>query len=167
MEAEYFRLLFDYSYWARDRLLRAASGMTAEEYARPNGFTYGSIRGILTHAMRAEALYLTRWQGEQVSPVQIDQEAVPTVETLDSRWRSEEAKLRAFLEALDDADVKREIISVRRDGTDFRRPLWQDLTHVVNHSTVHRSEAAEALTMVGRSPGDLDFSTYLPTRGWR
>jgi hypothetical protein len=38
--------------------------------------------------------------------------------------------------------------------------LWLDLAQIVNHGTQHRSEAAEALTMVGRSPGDLDLSRF-------
>jgi uncharacterized damage-inducible protein DinB len=33
--------------------------------------------------------------------------------------------------------------------------------HVLNHSMQHRSEAAVALTGMGRSPGDLDLLEYL------
>ena len=48
-----------------------------------------------------------------------------------------------------------------RDGSQRRQPnLWLSLAHVINHSTQHRSEAAEALTMIGRSPGDLDLGLY-------
>ena len=47
-----------------------------------------------------------------------------------------------------------------KDSGEFRRPLWQDLIQIVNHGTQHRSEAAEALTYVGRSPGNLDISVY-------
>jgi len=39
--------------------------------------------------------------------------------------------------------------------------LWGMMTHVVNHATQHRSEAAMALTAMGRSPGDLDFLDYV------
>ena len=42
VDADYFRLLYDYGYWARDRLLKAADGMTEAEYAAPNNLTYGS-----------------------------------------------------------------------------------------------------------------------------
>jgi hypothetical protein len=33
------------------------------------------------------------------------------------------------------------------------------LGHLANYGTQHRSEAAEALTMVGRSPGAPDLTT--------
>jgi uncharacterized damage-inducible protein DinB len=51
----------------------------------------------------------------------------------------------------------------RRDGSEMRRPLWEILTLVFHHTVQHRSEAAEALTMVGRSPGAVDFLMY----AWR
>lgn len=40
-------------------------------------------------------------------------------------------------------------------------PLWDMMWHVVNHSMQHRSEAAMALTALGRSPGDVDLLDYL------
>jgi uncharacterized damage-inducible protein DinB len=40
-------------------------------------------------------------------------------------------------------------------------PLWQLMAHIANHGTQHRSEAAEMLTQMGRSPGDLDLMQYL------
>ena len=40
-------------------------------------------------------------------------------------------------------------------------PIWQVLSHVANHGTQHRSEAAEMLTAIGRSPGELDLIFYL------
>lgn len=33
----YFQLLYDYGYWARDRLLAVANGLGDEDLARPNG----------------------------------------------------------------------------------------------------------------------------------
>ena len=163
MDADYFRLLYDYSYWARDRLLAATDGLTDEEYAKPNGFTYGSLRGILAHVLSAEAGYAARWRGETVDPP-INPETLPGLEALAERWREEEAKNRAYLARLTDADLQTEVVSRRRSGEEVRRPLWLDLAQIANHGTQHRSEAAEALTMIGRSPGDLDLSRFYAAR---
>jgi uncharacterized damage-inducible protein DinB len=46
----------------------------------------------------------------------------------------------------------------------MRQPRWQLLTSALLHSIQHRTEAAEALTMAGRSPGDLDFVVYLASK---
>jgi uncharacterized damage-inducible protein DinB len=161
-QADFFRLLFDYTWWARDRIFAAAEGMSEEEYANPNGFTYGSVRGILTHCLAAEAGAVGRWTGASVA--RVTQENQPTLESLAARWAENEAALRPLLAALDDAGLDRDIVTRRPDGTETHRLLIMDMMQIVNHSTQHRSEAAEALTMVGRSPGDLDFSVFLRTR---
>jgi uncharacterized damage-inducible protein DinB len=163
MDAEYFRFLFDYTYWARDRILAVADGLTAEEFGRPNGFSnYGSIGAILAHCLDAEVSWRCRFEGEADEGV-INPEDVPTVEALTQRWREEEAKMRAYLDRLTDGQVAGELVW-RTSGGKRRGPLWVSLTHVVNHSTQHRSEAAEALTLVGRSPGDLDFGLFYRER---
>ena len=60
--------------------------------------------------------------------------------------------MRAFLETLHDDGMHRMAVTRRGD-----LPLWQQLAHLANHSTQHRSEVAEMLTQMGRSPGDLGY----------
>ena len=162
MNADYFRTLYDHGYWARDRVLAAMNGLSEAEFARPNGFTYRSIRGILRHTLWAEAMWLRRWQ--RLDPERVPETEVATVSGLTERWRAEETKMRAYLDALDDADLTRDIALLRRDGSDLLLPRWELLTQVALHSVQHRSEAAEALTMIGRSPGDLDILFYFRER---
>ncbi len=166
--AEYIRTLFDSLYWARDRVLDAAEGMTEEEYARENGFVYKSIRGIFTHTLGAEANYMRRASGQPAltpdSPDAINEQTVPTIEALKARWLREEQAMRAFLGSLTTADLDEVITFTRRDGVEVRQARWEMLTTVLEHTMQHRSEAAEALTMVGRSPGGLDFPMYVASK---
>ena len=46
------------------------------------------------------------------------------------------------------------------DGTPYTQPLWSLLSHLANHGTQHRSEAAAMLTILGRSPGNLDMIVF-------
>jgi uncharacterized damage-inducible protein DinB len=158
---EYFRLLFDYAYWARDRLLAAASHVDAAEYVAPRELDYGSLRGTLLHVLAGEIIWRNRVQ--DVSPRQLLSEAeVPTFGLLMEIWQAEDARMRSLLAGLADEDLGREIhyYSTLADR-EYTQPVWQLLAHLVNHGTQHRAEAALVLTRLGHSPGDLDFIVYL------
>jgi uncharacterized damage-inducible protein DinB len=160
LDADHFRTLFDYNYWARDRVFAAMHDLSEADYSKKNGFTYGSIRGILTHCLDAEYGWRCRFQGEARRAV-ISEMDLATPALLEARWNEEEATMRAYLARLKDEDLVRDVVWRARDGSERRLPnLWLSLAHVLNHSTQHRSEAAEALTMIGRSPGDLDLGLY-------
>ncbi len=164
MNAEYFRTLYDYNYWARDRLLAALHGISEGEYAADRGFTYGSVRRILIHCLDAEYSWRCRLQGMRDEP-DLTEVDLPTTASLAARWREEEALMRAYLAGLRDIDLETDFAWLGLDGRERRLAnRWLTLAHVVNHSTQHRSEAAEALTMIGRSPGDLDLGLYARER---
>lgn len=164
MTPEYFRTLFDYNYWARDRVLGAAAGLSREAYEASNGFTYGSLRGILVHALSAEWIWRRRWQ-DGVSPARhLTADEVPTLPALRARWLQEEAQMRAFLDTLTQERLGAGLPYASTEGEAHSNILWHLMAHVINHSTSHRSEAAEALTMLGHSPGDLDMIQYFRGR---
>ena len=45
--------LFDYSYWANDRLFEVAAQLTPEQFTKPVAGSYGSVRNTLVHVLRA------------------------------------------------------------------------------------------------------------------
>lgn len=99
--------------------------------------------------------------------MRITEADVSGLDSLRRRWQEQEANMRAFLASLYDADLEHELVSHQRSGGEYRRPLYIDLTQIANHGTQHRSEAAEALTQAGRSPGDLDFTVFIQETGAR
>lgn len=160
MDLDAFRVLFDYNYWARDRLLVVLNDLPEADFARENGFTYGSIRGILTHCLDAEFGWRCRFEGV-ARRERLTGDRLATPHDLALRWREEEIAMRAYLDTLTEVDLARDLVWRTADGSERRLPdLWVSLAHVINHSTQHRSEAAEALSMIGRSPGDLDLGLY-------
>lgn len=161
MTLEAIRLLYDYSYWATARVLRAAEGISAGELSAAADFPMGSLRGTLVHALSAEWIWRQRWNGIMPTAMLVETD-FPTIESIVARWDEEEAAMRAFVAALSDDALSRPITVVNTRGVAFPPlPLWQMMIHLVNHGTQHRSEAAAILTGLGRSPGDLDLILFL------
>ena len=164
MDAAYYRWLFEYNYWARDRVLERVAKLSHDEYVASRSLDYGSIRGTLVHWLAGESIWLSRWQGETPDRL-IEENDVPTFEQLRKRWEQEERQMRSFLGQLTDAELAREVRYVSsRTHERYAITLWPLMSHLVNHGTQHRSEIALALTHLGLSPGDLDLVVYLNPR---
>jgi len=154
MHADDIRLLFDYSYAATARILNAAGRLTPEEFVSPAPVRgCASLRNIFVHTLDSERGWREGLQTRGADAgTDLEPATFPDVPTLARAWRADEERMRAWLAALDDADLN----VPAADGC----PLWQCLTHVVNHGTQHRSEAAMMLTHWGQSPGELDLIYY-------
>ena len=160
---EYLCFLYDYNYWANERILCAADAVSDAQFVAPARFSWGGLRGTLVHTLGAEWIWRSRWQG--VSPTaSLRVEDYPTVAALRARWRDEETKMREFLATLTESDLTRVVKYTRISGGSSAEPLWQLMAHVVNHGTQHRAEAAALLTELGQSPGDIDLVVFARER---
>lgn len=160
VSVDYYRWLFAYSYWARDRVLAQVAKLDHDAYVATRVLDCGSIRGTLVHWLAREVIWLDRWQGKADSL--IDESDLPTFDALMERWTREEARMRAFLSDLTDSQLSKTVgYESALTNNRYAIPLWHMMSHVVNHGTQHRSEVALALTQLGLSPGDLDLIVYL------
>lgn len=150
MDLVYVRTLFDYHYWARDRVLEAAAALDAVQYARALGGSFGSVRDTLNHMYGAEVLWLRRWQGE--SAPSMPSPLPDSVPALRAAWKRQEAALRAFLQALHEPDLQRVIAYTSLAGVPGASALWEMLAHVVNHATYHRGQVTTLLRQLGAAP---------------
>jgi len=162
MNVPYFTLLYDYHYWANERIMHAAENVNTAQFLATTD-TRWSLRRTLVHATSAEWIWLSRWRG--VSPkAGLNEDDFPTLESIRTRWHTGEQDMRAFLAALNDEALQRVVQYTNTRGQPFAFPLWQLMAHVVNHGTQHRSEVAALLTDWGCSPGDMDLSLFLTQR---
>lgn len=151
-------LLFRYNDWANGRILATAERVTAEEFAQPNDFGWGSLNGALVHLMDAEyAWRVLLKDGEHVEWLKT--EDFRDVAAIRARWAQEREAFWQYLEGLSSDDLSA-TISYEGDAIRYRA-LWHCLAHVVNHATQHRAECAALLTGFGHSPGNLDFTVFL------
>lgn len=161
----HIQLIWEYNYWANHRLLAKAGNLTEAQLNEKAPYMWDSIMGTMAHMLGAEWIWRQRVH-EGVSPAAIlDRTQFSTLELLKKRWAEEETAMRGYLARLSEADVEREVEYRNTAGQPFSRPLWQILSHVVNHGTQHRSEIALSLTNFDQSPGDMDITLFLSERG--
>ena len=162
MNKQDIQLMYEYNCWANARVLGAAAKLTEAQYRAPGNYPHGGLRGTLIHALFAEWVWRTRWEGTAPDwRYRMNPEDFPTVASLQARWAEEEKKLMAFVAALTDDKLKTEFEYTSTEGGHHRRVLWETMAHMVNHGTQHRAEAAAMLTEAGHSPGDLDLIVFL------
>jgi uncharacterized damage-inducible protein DinB len=157
------RELFAFHRWANARLLDAAGGLTAEDFARDLRSSFPSVRETLVHLLSADWIWLERWRGR--SPTAGPDWDVPTHADLRARWAEFERDQLAFLEGLSEADLDRVVSYRALSGAPYANPLGELLRHVVNHGTYHRGQVATLLRQLDVKPPQTDLILYYRERG--
>ena len=155
MDVSDIRFLFAYDRWATQKILAMAALVPYDEWEESNRIDRRGLGGIMTHALGAHERWRAGWQGIE-TPERREAGPLPSVAELTDAWAAEWEALDAYLTSLGDDDLH---------GPFDDLVLWQTMAHVVNHGTQHRSEAAVILTIMGRSPGDLDLIDFAPVSG--
>jgi uncharacterized damage-inducible protein DinB len=155
--------LYDYNAWANQRSLAAAERLTPEQFTKPLGSSFSSIRDTLAHICGAEWIWLERFQGR--SPA-----ALPNVTefedlaSLREHWLEQEQRLLAFAGGLTQSDLDREMEYKTLKFGVYRNPLWQSMQHLVNHGTYHRGQVTTMLRQLGAEPVLTDLMHFYRER---
>jgi uncharacterized damage-inducible protein DinB len=151
MTLDNLRLILDYNYWARDRLLDAVAPLTAEQFTRDLGNSFKSVRDTLAHIYLAECIWYMRWHGH--SPTEMPSAgSLGDLASLQCAWVDHERKMRAFVDAMAPSDVDRVIEYRLMSGQAAASPLWQMLQHLINHGSYHRGQVTTMLRQLGAAP---------------
>jgi uncharacterized damage-inducible protein DinB len=162
---DYINQAYDYTYWANQRYVAVAAGLSDEQLHRLQGYGWGDVHGTLVHMMSSEWVWLQRWHG--ISPKgHLETADYSTLAVLQKRWGEVGAEMRAFMEAQTGESLQAALTYSNFRGETFHVPLWQMLTHIVNHETHHRGELAAmyALMNVGH-PEDEMIQFFLNASG--
>jgi uncharacterized damage-inducible protein DinB len=151
MTPDFIRMLIDYNYWARDRVLASAEQLLPEQLSRNLGSSFGSVLATLLHMQSAEWIWYHRWQGESPN-ARADQTHLRTVDGVRDAWRPLERDIRAFVEGLGPAGLARVIDYKTLDGQPASSAHWQMIVHLVNHGSYHRGQVATMLRQLGVTP---------------
>lgn len=163
MTPEEMRTLYKYNSWANGRSLEGAAALSSEQFVRPLGSSFSSVRDTLVHIYSAEWIWLERFQS-QVATAHIESERFSQIGDLRAAWREHETKLLTFVNRLrqEDLDGIHEYVTISFGKG--RNPLWQSMQHVVNHGTYHRGQVAGMLRQLGAMAKSTDLIAFYRER---
>ena len=163
MTPEEMKVLYDYNAWANRREMEAASALTTEQFTKPLGSSFSSVRDTLAHILGAEWVWLERFQGRSPSSLP-DGSQYADLATLRAAWLEHEARLLKFVAGLKQDDLNRVMeYKTLKFGT-YSNPLWQSMQHVVNHGTYHRGQITTMLRQLGAQPMLTDLMHFYRER---
>ena len=148
--------MVDHNYWARDRQLEACATLTPDEFLRPLGASFSSVRDTLAHMVGVEWLWLERGQGRSPGGLPPAEE-FPTLSEVTRRWTAVERDQRAFLAGLSEERLALPSSYANFKGETWSYPLWSAFFHVFNHQSYHRGQVTMLLRRLGKQAVQVDF----------
>ncbi len=165
MTIDELRTLLDYHYWARDRVLAAADGLTADQLSKDLGSSFKSVRETLVHIYAAENAWCSRWKGQGPSAL-VSADGFPDVATLRAKWKELESDVRGVLDRMSRQGVDTVMEYKMLSGEPRSSVFWHMLQHVVNHASYHRGQVTTMIRQLGAKPPEaMDLIAFYRTRG--
>ena len=159
MKPAEMRSLFAFNAWANHRVLAAVEALTAEQFTKPLGSSFGSVRDTLAHICGVEWVWLERMEGR--SPTSIPKpEEYPNVATLRAFWTGIEKHWLEYVSRLDQTELDEEVDYKTLSFGAARDPRWQMMQHVVNHGTYHRGQVITMLRQLGAKGASTDLIAF-------
>jgi uncharacterized damage-inducible protein DinB len=137
---EAIRRLYDYSYWASERVWHCVMQLTDEQFSQDVDYSRGSIRNQIVHTMSATRRWIKRIQGVEIPP-HLPFEDYSTRETAKAKWDELQAEALEYIGALDQAQLD-ELVhwEIETRSLSYENLCWEILMHVANHATDHRAQ---------------------------
>ena len=157
----HFDMIARYNRWANQRLYQAVGALSDADFRADRGVFFKSLRGTLNHLLVADRIWLWRFTGEGDLPDRLDAILFDAFEPLRAARESEDLRIVAYVESLDESRLAGTVKYRRVSGPEtFEQALSEALAHWFNHQTHHRGQAHAILTgLVGAAP-ELDLLFY-------
>lgn len=164
---DHYRMFGRYNAWANRQLYEAAARLTTKQYRADRGAFFKSVHGTLNHLLVTDRIWLQRFTGEGDAPDRLDAILFETLGELHAARATEDRRIVAFVDGLDDARISGTIKYRRVSSPEqFEQQLAPALAHWFNHQTHHRGQVHALLTgLVGEAPAlDLLFFQRLSAK---
>ena len=155
--------LYDFNSWANHRAMEAASALTPEQFTKPMGSSFSSVRDTLAHICGAEWIWLERFQGRSPSSLP-ETSQFGDVASLRKHWDELETRLLSVVRGLTQENLNRVFEYKTLKFGVYKNPLWQSMQHLVNHGTYHRGQVTTMLRQHGAQPILTDLMHFYRER---
>ncbi len=157
----HWQMFAGYNAWANARIYDSASQLTDEDYRADRGAFFKSVHGTLNHLLVADHIWMRRFTGVGEAPDRLDAILFDSLTELQQARIEEDARILAFVESLDDAELSR-MLRYRAISTpiECEQELRAALAHWFNHQTHHRGQIHGLLTRLTGTAPELDLLVY-------
>ena len=153
-----FLMFAAYNAWANGRLYAAAGELDAKAWRSDCGAFFKSMMGTLNHILVGDRVWMKRFTGEGTQPPSLDTILHEDFASLRAAREAEDRRIIAFVEGLtEEAVAGRFTYTTMTDLRTVSQRLAPALAHFFNHQTHHRGQAHMVLSVLGRTPPELDL----------
>lgn len=158
VSADFLRSYVDYTAWASLLLFDAAAQLTPEELTHDFKTADHNVVGTLAHIFAGDRIWLARLAGDPVPKFITDHDR--NLAVLQDEWPPLLERWKSWAAGLTDEQALSELAYTDWRGQRLTQPVWQVVTHVVNHGTHHRGQVSGFLRSLGRTPPATDLHFY-------
>lgn len=140
MKTNEIKTIFDYNFWAFDRVWECIAQISDEQFIEEIDYSIGSIRNVMVHVMGGNRVWMSVLRDNEFPP-RLVVEDYDTCSKTKAKWDELQEEFLYNLNCIDqeqlEGTIDWELFSHNLKSTNTR---WEILLHLANHATDHRAQ---------------------------
>lgn len=146
-----------YNTWANRLIATQIEKMPADTFDKNVGGSFGSLKGVMTHLLESDWLWLQRFNG--IPLADLPAWNITDVTSLNRIWQPVQDESVAAAKAFLREDNKMVSFTTRR-GENFRLPFKEIVIHISHHGSYHRGQLTHMIRELGGEPVGTDYFLF-------
>lgn len=156
MTTDYFLDMFNYDTTVNQQILEQLKKTNLKvDKAQP----IYRAQQIHSHILAAKQIWIRRLNNQDLNSIEIWPEF--TVDQAQTQINDNRDSYQTYLSNLSDTDLTTKLHYQNSQGTTFKTPIGDILSHVLIHGGHHRGQIAKYVRMAGDEPLNTDYITYI------
>jgi uncharacterized damage-inducible protein DinB len=140
MKTNEINMIFDYNFWAFERVWESICQISDEQFVEQIDYSTGSIRNIVVHIMSANRNWMARLKAAEITPRLVYEDFISLSQTK-TKWNELRKELLDYLNFLTQEQLEETVSwELPARGLKSANSRWEILLHLANHATDHRAQ---------------------------